>query len=751
MLYVIIEKTITKGDFRMKKLCLFFAIILMFTCAFPVFSSATETENGGYIVLADTSDARLIAAGDTLAKYMKQITGKEFPVNNDGEGLKFTLGYSSDIPDNGYVIETKENEVSILGSGTRGVIHGVYGFLEKYCDCDWYTSTLYSIPENKNLTIPAGQKTEYKPYFEYTDTDWKSPRDVEYSLANGLNGSPYRTIPSELGGTVEYISGFAHTLGSQFCSRDTYFESNPEYFALHNGIRQNEQLCLTNEDVYNLILSEVMALLEEKHNPDSSLQIISLTQGDSGADAKMCQCSKCKAIDDENGSHSGTMITFANRVAKAVKDAGYDNVAIDTFAYRYTRKAPLKVVPDDNVIVRLCTIECCFAHPLDDADCSENAELMADLAEWSKICKRIYVWDYTTNYAHTLGIFPDFGVLQKNIQVFHENNVVGLYEEGNYYMNECDGEFGELRAYLLSKLMQNPYIDYSACMNEFLEAYYGKGWQNIRQFIDMTIEKPVPEGKHLGIYIPMYETLDFTTADIKKADTLWENAKNEAETDEHLNNIKRSEICWRYWKGFNSSDKDKTENLIADMKALGITMVCEGDTQGPDALKFFNGKADSIGDKVLFPISVVLYGIAAAMSLVLLVIALVTKPRRFIFITLPVLIGVFFELFGWHRRAYIHGVDTSGYILTLVLIVLLFAFAGALMTKGKKKRIICAVAAPAIWGALYAITFLLSGLLLAGAPAFNIGAAYILTGIEGIIILAIAMTNLLKEKRCNKK
>ena len=246
----------------MKKFSLILAIIIMLTSAFPVLTSAEETTTGGYIALADMNDTRLTAAGETLARYMKQITGKDYPVNENGEGIKFTLGYSDDIPDNGYVIETKENEVSILGSGTRGVIHGVYAFLEKYCGCRWFTSTLYSIPENKNLTIPAGEKTEYKPYFEYTDTDWKSPRDVEYSLANGLNGSPYRTIPSELGGTVEYISGFAHTLGSQFCSRDTYFETNPEYFALHNGTRQNEQLCLTNEDVYKLVLSEVMALLE---------------------------------------------------------------------------------------------------------------------------------------------------------------------------------------------------------------------------------------------------------------------------------------------------------------------------------------------------------------------------------------------------------------------------------------------------------------------------------------------------------
>ena len=745
----------------MKKLCFILTFILMFTCVFPVFSSATETVNGGYIVLADKNDARLTAAGETLAKYMKQITGKEFPVNENGEGLKFTLGYSAEIPDNGYVIETKENEVAITGNGTRGVIHGVYAFLEKYCDCHWYTSTLCSIPENRNLTIPAGEKTEYKPFFEYTDTDWLSPHDTEYSLANGLNGNTYRQIPSELGGTVEYLSGknaagkdasgFAHTLGSLFCSKEAYFESNPEYFALHNGIRQDEQLCLTNEDVYNLVLSEVMALLEEKHNPDSSLQIISLTQGDSGENAKMCQCQNCKAIDDENGSHSGTMITFANRVAKAVKDAGYDNVAIDTFAYRYTRKAPSKVVPAENVIVRLCTIECCFAHSLDDETCSDNTALMSDLREWSKICDRIYVWDYTTNYAQTLGIFPDFGVLQKNMKVFYENNVVGVYEEGNYYMAQCDGEFGELRAYLLSKLMQNPYLNYSETMNGFLEAYYGKGWENIRQFIDMTTNKAVKDGAHLKIYHKMAQTLAFSEEDIANADTLWENAKNAAETQEQLNNIKRSEISWRYWKGFNCYDKEANEQLIADIKAMGITMICEGDTTGPDGLVFEDAKATNLGNNFLFPMSIMFYICAAVMSLGAAIVAVAKKPRKFAYIALPVVIGVFYELFGWHRRAFLFGTDTFGYVLTFVLIILLFAFTGALTTTGKKKRIIAAIVCPAVWLVSYtAFIFIINNVIYGGAAApACIGAQYVVTGIEGFFILMFIIRNLIKEKSKN--
>lgn len=729
----------------MKKISLILALVLLLTCTLPILSSAGQL--GGFIIPSEFADERLDAAGNTLSKYLNEITGKSFPVRTSGEeGIIFRLSYSDEIPDNGYVIETKENEVLIFGSGTRGVIHGVYAFLEKYCGCDWYTSTLYSIPKNENLIIPAGEKTEYKPFFEYTDTDWVSPRDVEYSLANGLNGSPYRTIPSELGGNVTYISNFCHTLTTEFCASATYFDEYPEFFALHNGLRTPDQLCLTNEKVFEVVLGEVKMLLEQKHNPDESLQIISLTQHDN---KNMCQCANCKKVDDENGGHSGTMISFVNRIAREVKAMGYDNVAIDTFAYQYTRQAPTNVVPEDNVIVRLCTIECCFAHALDDPSCEENVALMADLSAWSKICDRIYVWDYTTNYSNTLGIFPDFGVLQKNIQIFYENNVVGLYEEGNYYMNQCDGEFGELRSYLLSKLMQNPYLDYSVYMNEFLEAYYGAGWESIREFIDMTIEKPIEEGEHLMIYSAMSDTLGFSDADVEVADALWLDAKTAAETEEQKNNVIRSEICWRLWKAYNGYNKEGNKQLIEDIRALGITMTHEGDQKGVDGLNFYGDTVKRWGDKILFPMSIVFYGICVALSLACAVAALIKKPRKYSYLLLPVLTGLFFEIFGWHRRAYIAWRDVDEYILTLVLIVVLFIVAGLITGRGLKKKILSAIICGGVWFAVYeALILTINNLIFkCNGASLAIGAAFAFTGAYSIAILALNLKKLIKEMK----
>lgn len=550
----------------MKKIISMLLCLLMLLSCFAVQGFAAEKKNGE-LSLADAviavspvaSDTELYAA-ETLERYLEQITGNSFDIVNTDEnvdsikivvGLAVNLGVEVDGEMNGsYVIKSTADTLTIAGVGSRGTIYGVYAFLEDYCGCKWFESDVIVVPENEALSVPDDINDSYEPYFEYTETDTASSRDVEFSLANSLNSGAYRTLTDEQGGTVDYLGSFCHTLTQTICSAEEYFSEHPEYFALHDGVRTPNQLCLTNPDTIDIVVNDVIELLAKEYDPDAELQIVSLTQHDN---SDYCECEKCAAIDEENGSHSGTMITFVNTVAERVKATGlYDNVSFDTFAYQYTRQAPTKVVPRDDVIVRLCSIECCFGHTLDDPDCEENVAFMEDLRAWGEICDRIYVWDYVNNYSETVCIFPNFGVLQRNVQIFAENNVKGLYEEGNYYISKCDGEFDEMRTYLLSKLMQDPYVDYYAEMDAYLEAVYGAGWQYIREFIDITTEHAATKFTHLGIYQRANKTMYFMTSyDVERCDALWQAATDAAQTLEQLERVERSQLCWRYWKCSN--------------------------------------------------------------------------------------------------------------------------------------------------------------------------------------------------------
>lgn len=543
----------------MKKLISIFLAVL-FTMSALVFS--VSAEDGDTVFVGSDTDCTITIpvnaaatekyAAQTLQKYIKEITGKELAVNASlsvPSGKTIYISTAAEGESGSYTVKADGDTLYITGSGSRGPIYGVFGFLQKYCGCRWYTGDVKLIPKSETISVPADEKYEYTPFFESTETDWLSPRNAEFSLANGLSGGTYRSLSAEQGGTVNYISNLAHTLTSQFCSKDVYFDAHPEYFALRDGKRNPDQLCLTNPDVLKIVTQEVLDLIKAKHDPSQALQIVSLTQADN---QNYCTCSECAALDKANGSQAGTMVTFVNSVARAVKEAGYDNIGVDTFAYQYTRHTPSNVVPEDNVIIRICSIECCFGHTLDDPKCKENVSFMKDLDGWSKICERIHIWDYATNYSYTANIFPNFGVLQQNMQMFYEHNVKGIYVEGDYYMNECDGEFGDLRAYLLSKLMQNPYIDYDAEMNGFLKAFYGEGWENIREFIDITTKRAVTRTTHMGITQKPNKTLPgITLKEIKRCDELWANAEAQAENETYLKRIQRSELCWRFWKCCN--------------------------------------------------------------------------------------------------------------------------------------------------------------------------------------------------------
>lgn len=576
-------------------------VLAMIIGALSVPFTAFAAENGfkvyeSVIVVSADASATDIYASQRLKHYLDRITGKniEIVTNNDSSEYEICVGETnrdktdfSESGDGSYIITSTDKRIIINGAGNKGTINGVYAFLEKFCGCHWYETQVIIAPENSTLTVPADIDIKYTPFFEYTETDTASSRDIEFSLANGLIGGAYRDFTAEQGTAVEYLGRFCHTMTTFFCKSETYFEEHPEYFALRNGKRTPNQLCLTNEKVKDIVTAEVLELLESEHNPDADIQIVSLTQHDN---FDYCQCNNCKAIDDENGSQSGTMITFVNEIARRVKEHGYDNVVFDTFAYQYTRKAPTKVVPREDVIVRLCSIECCFGHTLDDPKCEQNVDFMNDLREWGKICNRIYIWDYVHNYANTLCIFPNFGVLQRNVQIFYENNVKGLYEEGNYYIDNSDAEFAEMRTYLLSKLMQNPYLDYEAEMDGYLNGVYGPGGCYIREFIDIITEHAVTDSKHLSIYQSAENTLyNMTDEDVEKCNELWEKAKTVAEDDEQLQQIRRTELSWRYWKAANKRGEfsrcqfpyvwmSEGEKLHNDLKEMNAVLFSEGGT-----------------------------------------------------------------------------------------------------------------------------------------------------------------------------
>lgn len=566
------------------------------------------------IVIGEDASASEKNAAQKLKHYLNEINGIGLEIVNDStdesakeiivgktsrEGTYYTIDRAN-LGDDGVVIKTVGEKIVLSGAEQRGAIYAVYTFLEDYFGCRWFTHDLTVIPKAEKLLIPEVIDYTYTPSIIFRETDWISPgKSNEYKAANKLNDNVYGVISEEYGAGISYAgTAFAHTMA--YLVDTKLFETKPELFALgvKTGKRTTDQLCLTNPETLELTIQGVRKWLSE--NPGA--KIISVTQNDN---QNYCVCENCKKIDAEEGSQAGTMLRFVNAIADDIKE-DYPDVLVDTFAYQYTRKPPKITVPRDNVIVRLCSIECKFSTPLNSGVSKENDAFEEDIKKWSEICDNLFIWDYTTNYRSYLTPYANFDVLQENMQFFAENNVIGIYEEGNYTATECDGEFAELRCYLLGKLMWDPYCDIDKHMYEFCEAYYGKGAQGIVDFVNY-IDKnsggiavdlgnwwitPIPNNIEITVGMGIYEhaysqiLLRMDRDDLPMIEAMWQAAKDGAETEEQLEHVLRSEICWRYWKAcnfvgeFSNKDNEKriaeNEKLYNDFIKYGIKRLSEG-------------------------------------------------------------------------------------------------------------------------------------------------------------------------------
>ena len=126
--------------------------------------------------------------------------------------------------------------------------------------------------------------------------------------------------------------------------------------------------------------------------------------------ANPCQCDKCQAIVKKEGSDSGVIIWFVNMVAEAIEKELPDKFM--TLTYKYSRKPCKTIRPWHNVVVRLCSIECCFSHDINS--CPRNVAFLQDLESWSAIAKNLYIWDYVVYFQHYMMPYPNIRVRKPN-------------------------------------------------------------------------------------------------------------------------------------------------------------------------------------------------------------------------------------------------------------------------------------------------------------------------------------------------
>lgn len=479
------------------------------------------------VVSADASTSEQTAARE-LQDYLFQISGVQLPIvaTADNRSRHIFVGYSPRVEaltgqpcpaadDESFTYRSVGRDLLIWGGSKRGTMYGVFTFLERELGVHWLTPDCTIVPQQVQWQLPKLNHSE-RPAIGYRYNNYRCTRG-QLAWSAHVKENMQDAAVNEYGNQEGYWN--CHTMGQLVPTRE-FYSSHPEYFSLRDGKRLswNEQLCLSNPDVLALCKQRLAKVMRE--NP--GFRIYSLSQNDN---FNFCQCPECAAIEAQYGGHSGIIVWFVNQVADAVREEFPDKY-VGTFAYQYSRKPPVGIVPRENVVIRLCSIECCFAHPL-TAGCQQNEAFMSDMRAWAAIAPHLFIWDYIVDYAQYVAPWPNFQVLAPNIRAFRDNKAIGVFEEAEY--QSLGAEFEEMKSWVVNQLLWNPEQDTDSLVAVFADGFYGKAAPRIMDYYRLCQSLVKPD-LHFGIYIRENHEI-YNDDFVRQAFALLDEARLQAESD----------------------------------------------------------------------------------------------------------------------------------------------------------------------------------------------------------------------------
>ena len=476
----------------------------------------TDTGTARYdIALASDASAVERTAAKELQGYLKKITGADFPVITAGAaGSKPVIAVGSgaalavaprldlskkELGDDGIVLKTVGENLILTGAtgAKRGSLYAVNEFLSRQAGVRWWTPDAETVPVNPALAIETVD-VRYRPAIRYRETlancgktltsPWSIDDRMRFLVHSRSNGH-FVKIPDSWGDNQPTL-GWAHTFfnpdgSGNLIPPKKYFNDHPEWFSEIKGKRQWDlgksfvdkgQLCMTNEEMLEEMGRNVLEWLRQ--NPGADLVAVDINDN-----MNKCECAKCRAIDEAEGSHMGSVLHGVNRVADIVGAARPD-VLLTTLAYFHTRQPPTHIRPRDNVVIRLAVIERSVAQPIDSKN---NAKIKQDLDNWAKVAGKLAIWDYNANLVYHFIPEPRFKFFGPDIRLYRDHGAISVFTQGCHGFSPVS-DFNEMNTWMVLQLLWNPDQDELALVNEFLSGFYGAAAPFLLEYLNLTAE-----------------------------------------------------------------------------------------------------------------------------------------------------------------------------------------------------------------------------------------------------------------------
>ena len=535
----------------MKKHLKFFLLGVVCAIVIPLSAQITLVEKQRPVaricVVGDTDADK--QAAELLRDFVHRISRANLPIVNHEKPRKgdVVIGEThAEAGEDGFLLKTENDRLYIRTGGDKGSIYGVVTLLEQYLGVSYLAKDVCNFTPMETIVLPALMRQE-TPAFRYRQTFSYGNEDPVYRMWFRLEE------PKEMFIDNLWVHTFNRILPS-----DVYGKTHPEYYSFINGEHRpghNSQWCLTNPAVFDAVVLRLDSIF--KVHPE--MQMISVSQND--GNNTNCSCPACKAVDEYEGSPSGNLIRFLNKLANRFPDKEFS-----TLAYLYSMQPPKHTRPHPRVNIMLCDIDCKREVPLTE---NESGQYFVKALEgWSAISNNIFVWDYGINFDNIVSPFPNFHILQKNIQLFKKNHVTMHFSQVNGIRG---GDFSEMRAYMIGKLMWNPDADADSLMHSFMKGYYGDAAPFLYQYQKIMQGALLASGQPLWIYdSPISHKKGMLNPNLMKVyDELFDRAEAAVASEKVLlDRVRLSRLTLQYAqleiaRTETKSDKEKSKDLLA--------------------------------------------------------------------------------------------------------------------------------------------------------------------------------------------
>jgi hypothetical protein len=480
-------------------------------------------ENGRPLTILETRKASEVDrfAARELARYLQQITGQLFPIQNTGAtGLLVgrSLAESAGIvfrPEelgaDGFVLRRAGNRVFLAGISDRGTLYAVYAFLETL-GCRWMAPNFafYGaaggefVPRNPAALIGELDRSD-KPSFQWRKKyveegeshntenlkqmiDWMAkarlnvldcPLDYQGEGRTKWDNWRGRTGPElKKRGMLIEVGGHGY---QNFLPQTRYFDQHPDWFGMQNGKRSpapNIVFSTANEQAVRTFIANVKQYLRER--PEIDIFDCWPPDGSQWSDAPE---------DRALGSPAERQVLLLNRLAKDLGVA-FPKLRVQFIAYEGYSDPPVVNKPAAGVVMEFCPINRSFESRLYEGDYVENIRYFRQLQAWLNgviDSGSVSIYSYITKYMwRSLPILVPH-LIADEARCFHSMGVGGI----SSYSEPAGWATFELDHYIMARTGWDADLNVDREIADYVFHRYGRAAPAVARYLQL-VEDLVP-------------------------------------------------------------------------------------------------------------------------------------------------------------------------------------------------------------------------------------------------------------------